>query len=180
MLIGYINILTAQKQVQGIKFPEKIGKDEKLLYLNGAGVRTKTFIKVYVAGLYLHSKSTNPQEIINADEPMAVRLQITSSLVTQDRMADAIIEGFEKSTGGKTKSIRKEIDMIVNIFKSDVIKIGDIFDIWYIPGKGVMASKNNKKYDFMIAGFEFKKVLFGIWLGNNPVEISLKNKMLGL
>jgi hypothetical protein len=170
----------SQIKVQGVTFPEKLGKEDKLLVLNGAGVRSKYYINVYVAGLYLINKNTNAKEIIDADKPTAVRLQIISSLVSKDKMADAIVEGFEKSTGGKTASIKKEIDMIVNIFKSEPIKVGDVFDIWYTPGHGVMASKNGKKYDMLIPGLQYKKYLFGIWLGEDPVDANLKSKMLTL
>ncbi len=170
----------AQIKVQGVTLPAKLGKEDKVCMLNGAGVRNKYFMNVYVAGLYVKTKTTNPAEVINADKPMAVRLQIISALVTQDRMAESIIEGFQKSTKGNTKPIQKEIDMIVRVFKSEPIKVGDVFDIWYTPGVGITATKNNKKFDVLIPGLQFKKYTFGIWLCENPVDDILKDKMLGL
>lgn len=174
------SISFSQVKLYGVAFPAKLGFDNKVVVLNGAGVRNKYFMNVYVAGLYLRTKNSNPQEIINADQPMAVRLQIISSLVTRDRMAESIIEGFEQSTGGKTKPIQKEIDMIIKIFKSEPIKVGDVFDIMYTPGKGITATKNGKDYGILIKGLSFKKAVFGIWLGEDPVDDPLKDKMLGL
>jgi hypothetical protein len=174
------SISFSQVKVQGVTFPAKLGIDNKIVVLNGAGVRNKYFMNVYVAGLYLRSKSSNPREIINADQPMAVRLQIISSLVTKERMAQSIIEGFEFSTGGNIKPIQKEIDMILKIFRADEIKVGDVFDIFYTPGKGVTATKNGKDYKILIKGLHFKKALFGIWLGEEPVDDPLKDKMLGM
>jgi hypothetical protein len=170
----------AQLKVQGVTLPAKLSKDDKTCTINGAGVRNKYFMNVYVAGLYLTAKSNNPNDIVNADKPMAVRLQIISALVTQDRMAQSIIEGFEKSTKGNTKPIQKDIDQIIKIFKSEPIKVGDVFDIWYTPGIGITATKNNKKFDILIPGLQFKKFTFGIWLGEDPVDDTLKDLMLGL
>jgi hypothetical protein len=41
-----------------------------------------------------------------------------------------------------------------------------------------MAHKNGKMLG-TIEGLEFKKALFGIWLGNNPADKDLKAGMLG-
>lgn len=178
MFIG--ESLVSQITTHGVTLPAKLGREDVTLNLNGGGVRNKYFMNVYVAGLYVKSKSSNAKDIINANEPMAVRLQIISNLVTKDRMAESIEEGFEKSTNGNTKSIEKEMTLILKVFNSEPIKVGDYFDIWYFPGKGVMAWKNGKKYDFTISGMTFKKALFGIWLGEDPVDDPLKDKMLDI
>ncbi len=180
LFLVLVSTAISQVTVIGVKLPEKLGKDKKLLTLNGAGVRNRFFMNVYVAAIYLQSKTSNPNEIINANEPMAVRLQIVSALITQDKMVESIREGFEKSTGGKTAPLKADIDKIAKVFNSSPIKVGDVFDIWYIPGEGVSASKNNKKMDFNIKGLAFKKAVFGIWLGPDPVDDPLKDKMLGL
>ncbi len=169
----------AQVTIHGVTLPEKLGREDKVCILNGAGVKKHYFISIYVAGLYLKNKNTNPNAIINDDQVIAVRMQIISSLVTKDRMCESIKEGFNKSTGGNTAPIQKEIDMIVKIFQSEEIKVGDVFDIWYFPGKGVMASKNAEKLDLLIPGLYFKKSLFDIWLGENSADKELKESMLG-
>lgn len=177
LLIGDI---TAQITMYGVTLPAKLGTEDKVCVLNGAGVRKQYFINVYVAGLYIAKKSSDPNAIINADEAIAVRLQIISSLVTQKRMTESVKEGFRKATGGNTAPIQKEIDLVLKIFNSEPIKVGDVFDIWYIPGKGIVASKNAKKISLEIPGLTFKKLLYSIWLGKDPVDEGLKDSMLGL
>jgi len=177
LLIGDI---TAQITMYGVTLPAKLGTEDKVCVLNGAGVRKHYFINTYVAGLYIPKKNSDPNAIINADEAIAVRLQIISSLVTQERMTESVKEGFRKATGGKTAPIQKEIDLVLKIFNSEPIKVGDVFDIWYIPGKGVIASKNAKKLAMEIPGLAFKKLLYSIWLGKDPVDEGLKDGMLGL
>ncbi|NRA12526.1 MAG: chalcone isomerase family protein [Crocinitomicaceae bacterium] len=50
--------------------------------------------------------------------------------------------------------------------------------IIYKPGKGAAVMVNGK-YKGLVAGLEFKKALFSIWLGSNPADKKLKSKMLG-
>jgi hypothetical protein len=164
-------------EIAGVNVPETISADGKTLVLNGAGLRTKLFIKAYVAGLYLPQKSNNAQAIVNADEAQAVRLAITSKLITSSRMEEAVREGFEKSTNGNIAPIKSQIESFINVFK-EPIKVGDVYELINVPGKGVEVMKNGAAKS-TIPGMEFKKALFGMWLGNNPVQDSLKNQMLG-
>lgn len=163
--------------VAGVNIPETISAADKTLVLNGAGSRSKYFMKVYVSGLYLPQKSSNAQAIINADEPQAIRLVTTSKLITSQRMEETVREGFAKSTNGNIAPIKDKIDTFVNVFK-EPIKLGDVFELVNIPGKGISAMKNGV-VKITIPGMEFKKALFGIWLGDNPAQESLKNQMLG-
>ena len=110
---------------------------------------------------------------------MAVRMHIISSKLTVDRMTESIREGFDRSLLGKTAKFRSQIDMIVEIFKSEPTKVGDVYDIFYTPGKGVTAKKNGVDYQILIPGIGFKKALMGIWLCPKPVDLNLKAGMLG-
>jgi len=174
------NLIKSQDTIKGVVMPGTLMYDSTALILNGAGIRTKFFIEIYIAGLYLKQKSTKDKAIIDADETMAVRLHVISNTVTKDRMSEAIREGFDRSLMGKTEKYRSQIDMTVEIFKSDPVHVGDIYDFWYIPNKGVIAFKNGVDLHVLIPGIGFKKAMFGIWLCPNPVEEKLKVKMLGL
>ncbi len=164
-------------EIAGVNVPESISAAGKTLVLNGAGLRTKLFIKAYVAGLYLPQKSNNAQAIVNANDPQAVRLVITSKLITSARMEEAVREGFEKSTNGNIAPIKSQIEAFINVFK-EPIKLGDVFELINVPGKGIEVMKNGAAKS-TIPGMEFKKALFGMWLGNNPIQADLKDKLLG-
>lgn len=198
-----LNGLFAQTTVSGVKLPAKLGFSGTTREYNGAGTRTKYFVKVYVAGLYLKDKSKDAKAILNADKPMSIRLQIISSMLTNDVMVKYIREGFSKSLNGKIDPFKDHIDLICEVFSSEPTKIGDVYDIHYTPGVGVSASKNGKPYIFKnlknklgkpyaivlkntkngqdaLPGLDFKKGLFGIWLSDSPVDPALKDGMLGL
>jgi hypothetical protein len=164
------------KEVGGINIPESLAAGSDTLVLNGAGIRTNFFIKVYVGGLFLKQKSGDANAIINADEPMTIRLHILSKLITSEKMKDAVLEGFQNSTNGNTAPFKDKIDMFISVFKDD-IKKNDIYDMIYTPAEGVNVYKN-KELKTTTKGLDFKKALFGIWLCNKPADKDLKKAML--
>jgi hypothetical protein len=163
--------------VNAADIPSSMEYQGSKLVLNGHGSRVKFFMKVYENSLYLLSSSSNAEEIINKDEVMAIRIDVTSSLVTSDAMKKALNEGLEKSTGNNTGPIMKEIDQLTSTFNSDVAK-GDFYEFIYLPGAGTNVLKNSEYID-TIPGIEFKKAFFGIWISNNPIQKNLKKSMLG-
>jgi len=170
--------VNAQQTVGGVTMPKKVMIGKTILSLNGAGVREKYWINMYACGLYLNKKMTDEKLIINAVEHAAIKIQIISSLITSKKMIEAVEEGFEKSTGGKTKPFRKRIDQFKEVFSKEEIKQGDIYDIIYVPDKGTVIFKNGKIMP-IIEGLDFKKALLGIWLGSDPADKELKKGLLG-
>lgn len=167
----------SQTEISGVTLPEKTTFGEDEVTLNGAGVREKFWMDMYVGGLYLKTKSSNAQKIINADETMGIQLHIVSGMITSKRMIDAIESGFDKSTQGDKAPIREKIDKFISVFDEKIQK-GDVFDLTYQPEHGVVVYKNGKETG-LIKGFEFKKALFGIWLTEKPGDEDLKEAMLG-
>ena len=165
------------KEIGDVNFPDKIEISGKTLLLNGAGYRTKWFVKVYVGGLYLTGPINDPQQIIDMDEPMGLKLHIVYDGLTGKKMTDAMDEGFLNSTNGNTDSISGKIAEF-NSYFTEKINENDIFDIFYTPGQGVSVSKNGTAQG-NIKGFDFKKAVFGIWLCDKPADKKLKTAILG-
>ena len=55
-------------------------------------------MKVYDGSLYLETKSSDAKEIVYNNSPMAVRIDVTSEMVTAEAMKKALSEGLKKST----------------------------------------------------------------------------------
>lgn len=158
--------------------PSTLNYGGKTLVHNGSGLRKKLFITLYVGSLYLTEKSKDAEKIIKDDSPMAIRLLIRSSLISKEKMKEATLEGFEKSTGGNIAPIKPQIDTLLKTFDKGV-GTGDVFELINMPGSGVHVIKNGVKVA-TIRSAAFKQALFGIWLSKHPVQPSLKRKMLGL
>jgi len=163
--------------IYAVEIPNSMEYQGVKLMLNGHGPRVQMFMKVYENSLYLEATNSNAEEIMNKDAAMAIRIDVTSSLVTVNAMKKALNEGLVKSTGNNIGPIMKEIDQLTSTFNSDV-STGDFYEFIYLPDAGTTVLKNSEYID-TIPGIEFKKAFFGIWISNNPIQKNLKKAMLG-
>ena len=159
------------------EIPKTIEFQEIQLVLNGKGTRVIFFMKVYEGSLYLKAKSSDAVKIINSNKPMAVRIDVTSEMVTADAMKKALNDGLAKSTNNNTDNILNEMKQLSASFDS-AVSTGDFYEFIYIPEIGTHVLKNSELTE-IIPGLDFKKAFFGIFLSNNPIQKNLKKAMLG-
>ncbi len=175
LVLGFTQMAFA-KEVAGVNIPDSIKAGNSDLVLNGAGLREKWMFDVYVGGLYLGQKSSDATKVINSDEPMAIKLHMLRD-VDGEKMSNVTREGFENATNGNTGAIKTEIDSFLAVFGDEATE-NNVYDMVYVPGKGVEVYVNGKLAN-TIAGSEFKKALFGVWLSDKPAQESLRDEMLG-
>lgn len=173
----FANVASA-KVVLKKDIPDTLTFDDKELILNGAGVRSKFVYDLYIAALYLKEPSTDPVAIMEADETMALRLYITSDLLTEKRFIKYTYKGFKKSTNNNLGAIDEQVQTLLNSFEGAVNK-GDMFEFVYKPGIGTEIYRNGEKRA-VGTSLEFKKAFWGIWLSKKPVTVMLRNQMLGI
>lgn len=171
----------AQKQIvfEGVTLPRTMTFENKTLQLNGAGSRSKMFMEVYIQALYLSQLSQNPKEIINDNLEMSIRIEITSALVSSGKLTRAIHAGFENSAGDSFGTLKPKMELLKSYLAED-IKRGDVFELTYNPTDSSIWVIKNGELKGKVPGLDFKKVFFGIWLGDNPVDEDLKNSLIGL
>ena len=75
-------------EVEGIEIPETIrsGDGETELLLNGAGLREKFYVDVYVAALYLQARTPDATTILNDDGPASVTMNIIYSEISKKKI----------------------------------------------------------------------------------------------
>jgi hypothetical protein len=179
-------------EVGGVVLPDTMKGGDANLLLNGAGIRRKFGLKVYVVGLYLKAKKSSSSAVLNADEPMGLQCKFRMSIPPR-KIDEVFYESFGESmklpkSGAFTAqstygSITKEVVTFMGyIAKRDVTKT-DTWIFTYIPGKGTEIKINDGTKDNLlgvIKGEEFKKALFGIWVAEHaPVGSSLRDELLG-
>ena len=170
----------ATVDVNGIKFEDtnKVGGRE--LKLNGAGMRTKVVIKVYAAGLYLPEKKTNVADILKLDGPRRVTLVMARDIPAEDlgkAFMDGINENLDKAEKAK---IVGQLGKFGEMFAAvDDIKKGDVLHMDWIPGTGTVCELNGKRIGEAASDLNFYNAVLRIWLGEKPVDRSLKPALLG-
>lgn len=172
---------SAQKQFEqdGVIVPRTISFENKTLELNGYGTRSKMFVDVYVQALYLTRLSQDAKDILESESEMAIRIQITSALVSARKLTRNMEIGFEKSAGDNLNELRPRIEELKKILMSSEIVEKDVFNLVYNPVDTSVHISKNDKFVGKIQGVDFKKALFGIWLSDKPADEKLKNELLG-
>jgi hypothetical protein len=165
----------SNNKIAGIEFPSSITFNKTNLIFNGGGLRKKYWIDLYVVALYLKNTSNDANKIINKNEECAFYIKIISENVTRERFITILNDGLKNATHGyaSNENIKKFIS-----FFSEEFNPGDRILLEYSLQKGIVVKKNGT-YKGTIHSFEFKKALFSIWLGSNPVDVNFKNNLLG-
>ncbi|HZX26707.1 MAG TPA: chalcone isomerase family protein [Telluria sp.] len=168
-------------EVNGIKFDDTMKVAGKELKLNGLGMRTKFVIKVYAAGLYLPEKSKSVAEIMKMDGPRRVQLIMVRD-ISSDDFGSAFTTGLNANSTKeeKTKILNQTMQFGQMFAELPGIKKGDVLHLDWIPGTGTVCELNGKKVGETIQGLDFYNAVLKIWLGDKPVDSSLKPELLGV
>ncbi|MBI5843211.1 MAG: chalcone isomerase family protein [Deltaproteobacteria bacterium] len=160
-----------------VTLPDSLSAGSKQLVLNGAGFRKKFGFKIYVCALYLQKRDSDWNRIVSSDEVMGVRMHFVYKKVDGKDMAEMLGKGFESSTKGNTAPIKDNIAHLLSLLPKTLNR-NDIVDLIYHPGRGIVCTINGR-YAGESPGLTFKRAVFGIWLGDRPVNEDLKKGMLG-
>jgi Chalcone isomerase-like len=169
--------LAPEREIAGVRVPEKVQVGEKDLALNGAGLRTKTVfkVKVYVAGLYLEKPTRDAAQVIASETIKRVELTFLREL-DRKQIAEAIEDGFERNSKKDLPALKERLDELCRIIP-DVNK-RDAMQITYVPGKGTTIAVRGEERG-TIEGKDFADALFLVWLGRDPVDRDLRTALLG-
>lgn len=166
-------------EVAGVKYPDTAKVANKELQLNGLGVRTKFFVKVYTTGLYLPEKAATAEEVFKEEGPRRVRLVMLRE-VTADDFGNAFMSGINNNSNTAEKAkIVTQISKFGEMFALlEGLKKGDTLDLDWVPGQGTTCYLNGKRIGEITPGIEFNNAVVKIWLGDKPADASLKPKLL--
>lgn len=167
-------------QVAGILVPDetRITGFGGVLVLNGAGVRERFFVDIYVGALYLPERQIGVGRLLKEPRANRVSMHFVYSGVTEEKLAKAWREGFEKNLSARQLvAVQARLDRFIGLFGD--MQEGDIIHLDYVPGRATEVSINGVSAG-MIEGSDFNSALLGVWLGESPVTESLKKAMVGV
>jgi hypothetical protein len=169
-------------EVGGVKLADKARIDAAgpELVLNGAGIRTRFVVKVYVAGLYLAEKKAAAADAIALGGPKRVSITMLRDVGAQ-QFNDALVDGFRaNNTAADVEKLRAPLDELSAIMTAlGEAKKGNVIMLDFVPGTGTRVLVDGAAKGKPIAGDEFYRGLLRIWLGDKPVDGDLKKGMLG-
>lgn len=167
-------------EVSGVKVDDTAMVAGKSLVLNGAGMRKKFVINVYVAALYLSEKKSNPADVQALATPKRVTLYIQRE-VSSDEFGQLFITSMNKNSTKEEKAkVINQTGKFGEMFASlDKVKKGDVIHLDWIPGQGTVSTVNGKATGETLPDIAFYNAVLRIWLGENPAQDDLKDALLG-
>ena len=171
--------LARAAEVEGVKLADKVQLAGSELTLNGAGVRTRFFLKVYVGALYLQKKADSADAVLVDAGAKRVAMHLLRDLEAE-QLLSAFNDGLEKNhTPAELARLAPQVKQLEGIFNAvKAAKKGDVILLDYLPGAGTRVTVRGEDKG-TIAGEEFNRALLRIWLGEQPADASLKKAMLG-
>ena len=177
MLLVFTSLEASAMRIAGVDVPQSVMIENKPLVLNGAGIRKKLFIKVYVGSLYLTAKQTAVDKILTDPGAKSIVMNFLYKEVSTQKLVDGWNKGFaDNSSVKEIKALQDRINQFNSLFTT--VYKGDEIRLDYLPGEGPRV-RINGIVKGSVPGEDFSRALLKIWLGPKPAEAALKDAMLG-
>lgn len=177
LAVAWISVLPAGAgQLAGVSLPDEDSAGGRALVLNGLGLREATVLKVdvYVAGLYLEARRSDPQAILASDGARRIRMRFVRNVGRAD-LVKAWEEGFAANVPD-APSHAAGLAALVGAMTD--LKKGDEIVITSVPGQGTVIAVKGKDAA-TIADEAFGRAIWWLWLGPKPPNPGLKAGLLG-
>ncbi|MFC1826782.1 chalcone isomerase family protein [Thermodesulfobacteriota bacterium] len=165
------------KNIAGVDVPQSVTIENSALVLNGAGIRKKLFIKVYVGSLYLSAKQTTVDNILADPGAKSIVMNFLYKEVSTKKLVDGWNKGFtDNSSSKELKALQERINQFNSLFTT--VYKGDEIRLDYLPGEGTQVRLNGTLKG-SVPGEDFYRALLKIWLGSKPADDGLMKAWLG-
>lgn len=176
LLALFLAPATSAAELAGVEIPDSVTVDGTELQLNGMGLREKMWIDVYVAGLYLESKSTDAQQIVDSDQIKRLDMKFIYKKVGTKKLTGAWTDGLKANESERFADFADDLATL-NSWMEDVVR-GDDMIFTTVPGKGLRVEVKGQEKG-VIEDAEFAKAFWSIFLGAKPPSDKFKRGLLG-
>jgi hypothetical protein len=169
-----------ENPIAGVRFEPQVQLAGQALQLNGTGLRAVAWFKGYAAGLYLAQPANSTDAVVS--QPGAKRLQMRMLV---DVPVGEFIKAFDKGITRNTPPSQHaaladrmaQFDALLQPIGT--VRKGDLVNLDLVPGQGLQFWLNGRQLGAAIPGDDFYAALLRIFLGDKPVDKSLKAGLLG-
>lgn len=149
------------------------------LVLNGAGLRNFLFFDIYVAALYLPRKLSDAHEVLKSDLPRRLRITLLRDM-DADRDLQRLLGGMrDNNTPEELAAIHEQVQHFLQLLRAmGTIEKGSVVRLDYLPESGTHVWLNHRLLG-TVPGADFNRCVLKIWLGDRPIQESLKKALLG-
>ncbi|MDD5366076.1 MAG: chalcone isomerase family protein [Gallionellaceae bacterium] len=150
------------------------------LQLNGAGLRTIWGFHIYVAALYLPEKAHSASDILAQDQPRRMQITLLRGVTTEQNL-EALKNGLiANNSPAEMAAIDADVEHFLGLLRQlHELSAGTVIRFDYLPGLGTQVRVGERDFG-RIPGARFNQAILRIWLGEDPIQVSLKKALLGL
>ena len=178
-LVFFISVPALAAELAGVRLADSTQVESRELVLNGAGLRTRLFFKVYVIGLYLPEKKRDAAGVLAQPGPKRVSIHMLRD-VSADTFSEALVEGLKAN---HPEADYRALEPRVKQLEAIMAEVGEARKGMTIAldwtGAATRVSIGGKPAGEPIPGEDFYRALLRIWLGGHPVQDDVKSGLLG-
>jgi hypothetical protein len=165
----------AATELEGVQFGNLHRRGDVTMRLNCVALlRYKMLFKAYVAALYV-GDGIDPGEVLD-DVPKRLELSYFWS-IGGSKFGEAGDGILARNVDAETLArLRPRLDRLNALYQD--VKPGDRYSLTYVPGVGTELALNDKPLG-VIDGADFAAAYFRIWLGDHPLDVTLRDQLLG-
>ena len=155
-------------EFKNISFSDTEEIDGTSCTLVGCRTSTKFFFTICVGALYMEHPTSDPHEIVLAEEVKRVVIHFVFRKVSAKAISKDFKEGFKNNGWSSSSAIADDILRLAD-FLSEPMHKNDRVEFTYIPGRGTeVRVKDSIKG--VIESREFMTALFTIWFSDRKKE----------
>ncbi|MCP1676092.1 hypothetical protein J2T57_003251 [Natronocella acetinitrilica] len=175
-LVLSVGVAHADTSIRGVNLADTVEVDGQTLHLNGAELRSRFMVRVYVGALYLPERTGDAATALDMDGAKRVHLHMLRA-VDRGTMVEALEDGLAANHDrAELRGMRQQSQGFRELFPD--LANGDRVDIDFIPGQGTRVAVNDAERG-IVEGDAFARAVLTIWLGDSPADARVKRGMLG-
>lgn len=179
--LAALPVWASAAELDGVRLEDEASVDGQPLQLNGMGLRTRYFFKVYVAGLYLPQKASSAEAAIDGGGAKRIVLVMRRE-ASAEQFCQSIEAGLRANNSeAQLAAVKSQSDALYAMIRAaahaaEGMKI--VLD--YAPSaRATTLYVDGRSLGPAMPGEPFFRALLRIWLGEHAVQGDLKELLLG-
>jgi len=186
VLGGTLTASWAAVEVQGVALDETVTVGGQQLVLNGAGYRKRGYFKIDVTGVYAPSKFTTLEALEKAPGAKRIELAMLQDISGSQASKYFLIDFEASATPQEFAQLINEVSEVGAVYSAlPKIKKGDVINLDWVPGKGLIASMNGQVIQVRGAPMNYinnellARIMQRMYVGGKTPQ-ELRDNLLGL
>jgi hypothetical protein len=162
-------------EIEGVRFAREIEAGDRTLPLRSLGLlRYRGLFKGYVAALYAEP-GLDAGALLD-DVPKRLELEYFWR-IDGSKLGPAAEAVLRRSLDpSQYARLAPALERLHRAYED--VAPGDRYALTYLPGRGLELTRNGEA-KVLVPGAELARAYFGIWLGRDPLDLALRDQLLG-